>query len=200
MREFFWCYVTGVLLLAGPIVFFPAKFLELVVLAPAAGFLVHQTARLRFERKGGYAQPERAVIERIRSQFAPKFGVDGLSDDEAFLLWETTFYSDAFPASFREHDHRAWFAVLALRGMALAARAGAAFCFVVGLALLVGRNAEGTIVAFAVMGVDVVLAQILGAKAATTQASLFQQEAAVLQLQQDLFATHLKRLHGGKGR
>ena len=78
------------------------------VAVPAVGFCVHQLYRLLFELNGGFESKSRIALTRIQSEFAPKGKFKSRKLPKAFLIWETTFYSNEFPSPFRDHDRGAW--------------------------------------------------------------------------------------------
>ncbi|GMV90376.1 MAG: hypothetical protein AMXMBFR82_01540 [Candidatus Hydrogenedentota bacterium] len=74
------------------------------IAVPTVGFVWHQTFRLAFETWFGFASRHRDVIRSIK-EFWKNYNI---TDHEAFLIWECTFYGNSFPQAFQEHDRRAW--------------------------------------------------------------------------------------------
>jgi hypothetical protein len=84
---------------------------------PLIGFIIHQLFRCLFEKWFGFQWHRRRVIAEIQKYWKD----DNINHRHAFLIWESTFYSDDSPESFREHDRGAWHYILSFWSGAFAA-------------------------------------------------------------------------------
>jgi hypothetical protein len=135
---------------------------------PLIGFVIHQVFRIVFEVSFGFEWRGRKVISHIQQHWQN----DRLDERKAFLIWESAFYSDQFPASFREHDRGAWHYILSFWSGSVAA--------VVAAAISIGYS-WNAILAFIAMAV------VLGAKGFLTWRSLCEQEVQIFRRYRHVF-------------
>ena len=114
---------------------------------PLIGFIIHQAFRIPFERWFGYKWRGRHVISHIQQHWK----TDELDDQKAFLIWESAFYSDEFPESFREHDRGAWHYILSFWSGSLASLIAVAIS-IIGHLCIVSLIFSFVAIAFAVKG------------------------------------------------
>ena len=93
----------------------------LIVLIPVIGFFVHQAFRLLFElsdgfkirpQSGGFKRRSRIALDYIINNLGPKEGIENMDRENAFLVWEITFYGEKFPKAFRDHNRVTWHYIL----------------------------------------------------------------------------------------
>ena len=121
MNDLIWFSIPGAIALYASYILFPtfgsAPAAVLVGAAPVSGFIIHQIYRTFFELRGGWESPRRPVIVFIQEAY----GIPTSEKNSAFLIWETTIYSDQLPEAFREHNRRMWHYVMSFRSVWLAA-------------------------------------------------------------------------------
>ncbi len=132
MEELIWFSIPGAFAVLAVILGFPTLSLNqqkaAVLCAPVLGFIIHQFMRCLFEVEGGFHSSHRTVIREIQKAYGLPHTRQGRRD--AFLIWETTFYSNAIPEPFRAHDRGAWHYILSFWSVALAAVLAAALLLV----------------------------------------------------------------------
>lgn len=136
---------------------------------PLIGFIIHQGFRCLFEQWVGFQWRGRRVISEIQQHWQ----ADNIDQRRAFLIWESTFYSDDFPESFREHDRGAWHYILSFWSGAFAA----------GLTVLVVSIWYSCVASLVLIVVGVVL----GVKGYQTWDSLCDQELQMFRRYRHLF-------------
>lgn len=196
MESLIWFSMPGAILTATIALLWPATIAEtsratLMALAtPLIGFVLHQAFRVWFEASGRFARNSRRSIDDILT-IARSIDMQ-LTRDQAFLVWETTFYSSSFPASFRDHDRGAWHYILSFWGMGFAAGVSSIFlifCFLSGMSS----------VSFSTLAIALVLMVTIGLllywKAKQTYRALLDEECAMIRLHRNLFIETLKSLH-----
>jgi hypothetical protein len=142
---------------------------------PMIGFVFHQIFRCVFEKWFGYDWVQRRVISEIRNQWSD----EGLSNKDAFLIWEVTFYGHGFPEGFREHDRGAWHYIVSFWSGAFAAV----------VAFLIVLPAYGLwALTFIAVGI------VLGIKGFLTWVSLCDQEFLIFRRHIDLFTDNKNAL------
>jgi hypothetical protein len=193
MEELIWFSIPGAVLAAAIIAVWPssvtsANSIIWVVLVPLIGFVAHQTFRLIFELTGGFARRSRITLRYISKAIARQESVPELSFDQAFLIWEIVFYSDDFPAAFRDHDRGAWHYILSFWGVSLSAMLSIALCLTGYVAIL--RTTEVLLVAVA----ELLIAVIFYLKGRSTYYSLIRQESALVSVHENLFIAAFKKL------
>jgi hypothetical protein len=157
-----------------------SKFLAAAVV-PAVGFGVHQFYRILFEVSGGFKRKSRTALDHIQSKIAPNSGIKDCKREKAFLIWETTFYSDEFPSPFRDHDRGTWHYILSFQSAAFAA--ALSLCWL-GFSYWI-RAKQSHLATIAV--IEVVIGLIFALKSKTSYVSLIRQELAVTFIWCDLF-------------
>jgi hypothetical protein len=88
------------------------------------GFVFHQIYRIIFETyKRGYAGEWRGVLRKIIKAYKKKYKIKKNNKGylKAFLIWETTFYSEGFPEGFRKHDEGSWHYIQSFWGISVTA-------------------------------------------------------------------------------
>lgn len=193
MKELIWYSMPGALLMTAIAIVWPesidtdGKRLVFAALIPLVGFAVHQAFRTAFEATGGYERKSRKVLGTIVATLAPTAGRVLSSRHQAFLVWETSFYSDDFPAPFREHDRDAWHFILSFWGMALAGFTGTlVFLGAYFFQATHHRLLVAALIEFAIAG-------MFTAKGWLTYRSLVAQEEAVAQQSPDVFSAALSK-------
>jgi len=194
MEELIWFSMPGAVLALAIAVVWPesvnaeAKAIIWVIFVPMMGFSLHQLFRLVFEWTGGYARGSRAVLAHIKNVLAPRENTV-LSDlKRAFLVWEITFYSEKFPAAFRDHDRGSWHYILSFWSISLAAAIAcvlAMFGFI-----LLSRGPSLILVALGELGA----ALVFYFKGKSTYDSLIKQEVAIAHNLEDLFLETLRKI------
>lgn len=132
MNQLIWFSIPGSILIGAMLIIFSPCFstsgdflykelssIILVLAVPITGFVAHQLFRLVFELSGGFSRKSRTVLKYIANDLAATVDIPKLSIHNAFLVWEITFYSDAFPSSFRNHNRNTWHYILSFWGMSL---------------------------------------------------------------------------------
>ncbi len=152
------------------------------VAVPVLGFGIHQFYRLLFEMTGGFARKSRPALKHIQNVIAPENGIENCDREKAFLIWETTFYSDEFPSSFRDHNRGAWHYILSFQSTALAAVLGASW---IGVSYCIGSRPSHP--AEFVLG-EVAAGIVFALKGHYTYQSLMKQELASTFAWYSLFA------------
>lgn len=128
MNELIWFSIPGAVGLCALHLAFPNSDWNNKVLviasAPVLGFTVHQLYRTIFEARRGWETDRRPVLALIRKEYKIRTS----NKQMPFLIWETTFYSNAIPDSFRQHNRNSWHYVMSFWSVAFTS-------FVSGLAL-----------------------------------------------------------------
>lgn len=170
-----------------------------IVVTPVVGFIIHQLFRLIFEGAvvfagkfpWGFDGKWRPVLQYTCKHLIsdPK---EKLNNNEAFLIWELTFYSDAISNSFREHDRGAWHYILSFWSISLAAILSLILCLLAiwlpNLITLPGISGIGDTKLISVIAYgQIVLAVIFALKGWSTYQSLSKQEVAIMKLHKDKF-------------
>lgn len=175
MNELIWFSIPGAVLLFAAGLLFPslraAPDTLLVAAAPVSGFLFHQFYRTVFELFGGWASSRRPVVAAIRSAYA----IPATDHNTPFLIWETTFYSDGIPESFRAHNRGAWHYIMSFRSIWWSSALGAICLLVVPRFWGGASQSIGCVLSFVVVSVVFFL------KAHLTYSSLGRQEVACFQ-------------------
>lgn len=194
MEQLIWFSMPGAVLAAAIVTVWPKtldtepKAIAWVVLVPAIGFIVHQLYRLLFESTGGYARKARAVIQHIMNVLAPRVDTPLTDPNKAFLVWEIAFYSEKFPAAFRDHNRGAWHYVMSFWGISLSGvisslLAAVGFVFV---------SSTGPPL-FVALG-ELLIAVLFYFKGRSTYKSLVRQEVALAYTSEELFLPIIKKL------
>lgn len=104
----------------------PEVTLLILASVPLLGAVVHQLARCYFEAWGGYwSKNRRTVIKFLATSYKLE-----KREADAFLLWETTFYSGKFPKEFCDHVHGAWQFIQSAWGVRIGAGMAAIACVI----------------------------------------------------------------------
>jgi hypothetical protein len=97
MNELIWFSVPGAIAICAIYLLCPrigsAPAAVLIGVVPMLGFILHQTYRTFFEAFGGWESPRRSVLASIQAAYR----IDQSQRYAAFLIWETTFYSNDIP-------------------------------------------------------------------------------------------------------
>jgi len=194
MEELIWFSMPGAVLAAAIVTLWPTtvdtepKAIMWVVLVPAIGFIVHQFYRLIFEMTGGYARKSRTVLQHIISVLAPHKNIVLSAPQKAFLVWETAFYSEQFPAAFRDHDRGVWHYILSFWSISLS---GIVSCLLAAIGFLfVSSTSPVLFVAVA----ELVITLLFYLKGRSKYSSLVKQEVALVYSHKELFLTILGKL------
>ena len=119
MNDLIWFSIPGAVALYALHLAFPGCHWDNEVLvvasAPVLGFVVHQLFRTIFEVWGCWQTERRPVIRLIRKEYK----IETSEKWMPFLIWETTFYSDCIPDSFRQHNRNSWHYVISFWSVAL---------------------------------------------------------------------------------
>jgi len=194
VEELIWFSMPGAVMALAIVTVWPStvdsepKVLLWVVLVPVTGFMIHQLYRLIFESTGGFARKSRKVLHHISTVLAPRenFVVPNL--ERAFLIWETTFYSDDFPAPFRDHDRGTWHYILSFWSISLSAILALLLCLIGYFAIT--PNANLLVVAIG----ELFIFLVFYLKGRSSYQSLGNQEIGVVRSHEELFLTTLKKL------
>lgn len=115
MNELIWFSVPGAVGLYALHLAFPGNSsnggLLVIASAPILGFILHQLYRTVFEACHGWETLRRPVLALIKKEY----NLDDGNPRLPFLIWETSFYSDGVPDSFREHNRSGWHYVMSFR-------------------------------------------------------------------------------------
>jgi len=123
VRELLWWALPGVMI-AGPLRLLFTNGSEappwwsLLAIAPAVGFVLHQTVRSFFEaRDNGFRSPHRGGLDVIieRGNLTPRAD----RGDIAYQVYEIVFYQRPDWQAARDHAHRCWEYIFLFRGTAL---------------------------------------------------------------------------------
>jgi hypothetical protein len=205
LQELIWFSIPGFTIVAAIVAVWPSltimqtspstdvistpKVALLVVLVPVVGFIVHQIFRLIFEKWGGFARKSRKVLHHISKVLAPRENIAVPDLKRAFLVWETVFYSDKFPAPFREHDRRSWHFIISFWSISFSAVIAILIC---------GVGYLYTSPNYLLLGVITVSELLIGLifyfKGMSTYQSLIDQEIAVVFDNEEIFLTTIKKL------
>jgi hypothetical protein len=204
LQELIWFSIPGFTIVAAIVAVWPAwaimqidsssavvsapKVALLIVLVPVVGFIVHQIFRLIFEKKGGFARKSRKVLHHISKVLAPRENIAVSDLKSAFLIWETVFYSDEFPAAFRDHDRRSWHFIISFWTISFSA-------FIAILICIVGylfTSPDYLLLGITVL--ELLISPIFYLKGKSTYQSLIDQEIAVVYDNEEIFLTTLKKL------
>ncbi len=159
---------------------------------PVMGFIIHQAFRLCFEVTGGFARRTRKVVGYIAKECKMETNKNISKLEHAFMVWESSFYSDNFPSSFREHDRGTWHYVLSFWSIAFAACLA---LFVVIAHLIVYPcyyRGNGTIIISIIF--EVFICICFYAKGNKTYNSLIKQEVAMALLKIDVLTEVSKKI------
>jgi len=96
-----------------PIIFNGSYVGITIVAIPILGFIIQQVWRLFFELFWGYNSKNRNIISTLMRDY-------NLNNNDAFLLWELTLYSENISDSFRNHDRGVWHYVMSFYSCSLA--------------------------------------------------------------------------------
>lgn len=191
MQELIWYSMPGALLMTAIALVWPesldtdGKRLVFAALIPLVGSAIHQAFRAAFEATGGFERSSRKVPITIMKTLATSERRVLTSRHQAFLVWETSFYSAEFPAAFREHDRGAWHYILSFWGMALAGLAGT-FLFL-GAYLFQAAHRRFLVASL----LEVAVAGTFALKGFLTYRSLVSQEEAIAHQNPALFSAAL---------
>ena len=196
MEQLIFFSIPGALMIGSVVVGWPQPnyydktyfWVAIIAITPMFGYIIHQIYRIGFERTGGFARESRTTLQTIVDAFREQ---RTLSIEEAFQVWEITFYSDEFPDSFRDHDRRTWHFIHAAWS--------AAFAAVLGLcALTISTYTQepvgtvGLLLAFLNFGVYLVC----WLKAGTAYRDLMEREIAVFRRHFSSFEVTFNHLYG----
>jgi hypothetical protein len=105
MNKLIWFSIPGAIIILPLILMVPnigKDWIIGLIGIPILGFIIHQLWRTIFELLGGFKSEKREIIKAIKNWNK------NIKENEAFLVWEMTFYSEVVDKSFREHDRGAW--------------------------------------------------------------------------------------------
>lgn len=199
MERFIWYSAPGVILLPGALVLWPdawefdvRSIVAGVILASFLGFIIQQIFRFMFEATGSFARPSRSVLNHICGDFAQANDLGEIDRQTAFLIWEITFYSNAFPDSFRDHDRGAWHYIFSFWSITLAALITLGLCMV---AIIMGKI--GCDIFIGIFSAGAAIGVLFYLKGRQTYLSLIKQEEAVFKRNEKAFRKTAKRLLSG---
>lgn len=176
MNDLIWFSIPGAIALYALYFLFPtlgtAPAAVLVGAAPVLGFIIHQAYRMIFEWFEGWESPRRPVIALIQQAY----GITKAQKRTAFLIWETTFYSDRMPEAFRDHNRGMWHYVMSFRSVCLAAGASSIALVLVPFCAGIARPPIWTVIGFAITTL------VFWLKGRFTYLSLIRQEVAAFQV------------------
>ena len=172
MNELIWFSVPGAVGLYALHLAFPGNSsnggLLVIASAPILGFILHQLYRTVFEACHGWETIRRPVLTLIKKEY----NLDDANPRLPFLIWETSFYSDGVPDSFRENNRSGWHYVMSFRSIAFASA-------IAGIALAcIPAFWQSTEMPGAQIGLFGALALLFWLKGRLTYSSLTDQECA----------------------
>ncbi len=196
MNELIWFSIPGAILLVALYHVLPGmenvNSLLTVTGAPVIGYIVHQTYRTLFEIQGGWESSKREVLNVIASTY--KLTGNGMR--QPFLVWETTFYSEGIPNSFRDHNRGSWHYIMSFRSVSFSALIAAVLFtarilteFFLGSCSL---KCGDTTLIFIV--ISLILAMLFWKKASLTYSSLTRQEVAAFHEYREAFDKTAQRI------
>lgn len=194
MQELIWFSIPGFVMAATIIAIWPStidsepKTVLWIVLLPVMGFIVHQLFRLIFEVTGGFARKSRKVLHHISKVLALRENIPIPNLQQAFLVWEAVFYSEEFPAAFRDHDRNAWHFILSFWSVSISAIIAFILCLIGYFFISPDNNFLGIACG------EFSIALIFFLKGRSTYKSLIQQETAIVYNYEKIFLDTLKKL------
>lgn len=194
MQELIWFSIPGFVMAAAIVAVWPSsidsepKTVLWIVLVPVIGYIIHQLFRLIFEATDGFARKSRTVLHHISTVLAPRENIPAPDLKQAFLVWETVFYSDEFPAPFRDHDRGAWHFILSFWSISFSATIALILCLIDYFFISSDEYLLG--IAFG----EFSIALIFYLKGGSTYQSLTRQETAIVYNYEKIFLATLKKL------